>query len=59
VKEHVLAEPAGAATTAAWLSESSTGQDGPKVLVVSAGPKRSSVRSSQLCMEMRPVALIK
>jgi threonine dehydratase len=35
VKEHVVAEPAGAAATAAWLSDSTAAPSGPIVLVVS------------------------
>ena len=34
VKEHVVAEPAGAAATAAWLSDSTATPSGPIVLVV-------------------------
>ena len=34
VKEHVVAEPAGAAATAAWLSDSTAAPSGPIVLVV-------------------------
>jgi threonine dehydratase len=34
VKEHVVVEPAGAATTAAWLAKSTTALRGPVVLLV-------------------------
>ena len=34
VKEHVVAEPAGAAATAAWLAYSTAAPSGPIVLLV-------------------------
>jgi threonine dehydratase len=34
VKEHVVAEPAGAAATAAWLADSTGAPRGPIVLLV-------------------------
>lgn len=37
VKEHIVAEPAGAAVTAAWLADSTFEANGPVVLLVTGG----------------------
>ena len=43
VKEHVVAEPAGAAATAAWVADSNSGAHGPTVLLVTGSNITESV----------------
>jgi threonine dehydratase len=56
VKEHIVAEPAGAATTAAWVADSNSEAHGPTVLLVTGSNIAESVlrqaltvNSSQIC----------
>jgi len=49
VNEHVLAEPSGAASTAAWLSSSDTELHGPTVLLVSGSNIAEEVLQRAIC----------
>jgi threonine dehydratase len=51
LNEHVLAEPSGAASTAAWLSADNTEQIGPAVLVVSGSNISEEVLKRAICSQ--------
>lgn len=50
VKEHIVAEPAGAAATAAWVADSNTDAHGPTVLLVTG----SNIAGSVLREALKP-----